>query len=64
MEDNDDLERIAGKTRTESAELRRQIGERRPHEWTWQILDVCLNPKFLAASFIIVIAFVVIQIIR
>jgi hypothetical protein len=30
MEDDDDFERIAGKTRTESAELRRQSEARRP----------------------------------
>lgn len=63
MED-DDFERIEGKTRTESAELRRQSGAKRSQNWTRQILAVCLNPRFLAVSFAIVIGFVLFQILR
>lgn len=64
MEDNDDLERIAGKTRTESAELRRQSGAKRSQDWIRQIPGVFLNPLFLAVAFAIVISFVLFQIFR
>ncbi|MGJ7582601.1 hypothetical protein ACSFA3_20680 [Variovorax sp. RHLX14] len=64
MEDNDDLERIAGKTRTESAELRRQNGAKHSQDRVRQILGVLLNPRFLAVSFVIVTGFVLFQLLR
>ena len=64
MEDNDDFERIAGKTRTESAELRRQSGAKRSQDWVRQVIAVFLNPLFLAVSFAIVIGFVLFQLFR
>jgi hypothetical protein len=64
MEDDDDFERIAGKTRTESAELRRQSEARRPGDRVRQILAVVANPAFLAVSFAAVIGFVVFRMFR
>lgn len=64
MEDNDDFERIAGKTRTELAELRHQSGAKRSQDWVRQLLAVCLTLRFLAVSFAIVIGFVIFQLLR
>ena len=64
MEDNDDFERIAGKTRTESAELRRQSGARHPQDRARRILAFVSAPGFLAVSFAIVLGLVVFRLLR